>query len=455
MRRHPFTLVHGFYAAMGGYVFDLTNEDGELEELTFLPSCGTRMTLTSMGVRFLMEHHPNLIPDLSETSITDRTRASSLSKAILLAQITWFCTNCVARLGQGLPLSLLEVTTVAHSMCTLATYALWWSKPLNIAEPTLMRGQEAREACALMLMCSPEEMHLLFGTASFQFPAEMGSIAPLTASGTSDDSAPSSSGPSRSPSSPIETSERLEQSDSTSEDAALLRTDTFVTLLPEQQSLDGTILTPRKDPCSTPYHGLKAVVLYRSGVVPWHAKRRESAEPAVLRAEDVRRWKLAYSAMRRYGLSRETLELPDKPYVSSQSGLQTSSDYKGRGIMPIVRSNVSAAVLTATYGFPHFLGWDARFPTEAERLLWRGATLAVTFWGLGMASAVAFIVIVRKLLGNFTGERRGEALLVTSAAIPYIITAGYLLVESLRQLLYLEPAAYELPSWSNYWPHFS
>ena len=87
--------------------------------------------------------------------------------------------------------------------------------------------------------------------------------------------------------------------------------------------------------------------------------------------------------------------------------------------------------------------------------MWRVATVVVTLWGFAMACITALMVAVRLLLGHYTGERRGETLLVTSTGVPYLITAGFLIVESLRQLFYLEPAAYDLPSWSNYWPHFS
>jgi len=30
---------------------------------------------------------------------------------------------------------------LAHGLYTLASYAAWWSKPLNIYEPTLISGQ--------------------------------------------------------------------------------------------------------------------------------------------------------------------------------------------------------------------------------------------------------------------------------------------------------------------------
>lgn len=455
-RRYEYSLTHGFYASMGGYVFDLLDDDGVQEGPPFLPAGRTRMTITSLGVHFLMKHAPNLIPDVPKTSITDRSKASSLSKAILLAQVTWFCTNGAGRLGQGLPLSLLEVTTVAHGLCTLVTYALWWAKPLNIAEPTVIRGMEARKACALMLMCSPDAYHMLFGTVSITFPPELAFMTILDAGGPP---------PGAESESLISTSQVLTSSTTTSQTVPLvevgrmspLREQKSVSLAPEVQCLYGTNFTPRRQPISTPWHSLKSTILYRPDWVPWYAKRRGPDHDRILEPEDVHRWRLAYDAMGSYELTLErvTEALPEKPYVSLRSTLQSSADFKGKGLSAIVRSNLFATMLTMVYGTPHFLGWNTRFPTLIERTLWRVATAATTFWGAGMASVVALIVIVRKLMHNFTGERRGEAGLVAVAASLYIITAGYLLLESLRQLLFLEPATYQLPAWSNYWPHFS
>ncbi len=68
--------------------------------------------------------------------------------------------NCASRLGAGLPLSLLEVSTLAHGLYTLASYAAWWSKPLNIDEPSLISGQRARDALALMRMLSNKKKHI-------------------------------------------------------------------------------------------------------------------------------------------------------------------------------------------------------------------------------------------------------------------------------------------------------
>ena len=68
----------------------------------------------------------------------------------------WFCISYGSRLSQQLLLTLLEVSTTAHAFCTLATYFVWWSKPLNVAVPTLLREKDAQEMYAL-LKCSDSE----------------------------------------------------------------------------------------------------------------------------------------------------------------------------------------------------------------------------------------------------------------------------------------------------------
>jgi len=149
LRRYPFTLVHGFYTAMGGYAFTIQDDNGKVAEhyRDLLPTGQTRAKITVDGMLYLMEHAPDVIPDLSETSITDRSKSSSLGKAVFIVQVAWFCLNCAFRLGEYLPLSLLEVSTLAHGLCTLVLCLVWLFKPLNIDEPTLITvTEETREA---------------------------------------------------------------------------------------------------------------------------------------------------------------------------------------------------------------------------------------------------------------------------------------------------------------------
>lgn len=64
---------------MGGFACVALDEDGKFGQ--------RRVKFTAKGIRFLMKHEPDLIPDLSLTSITDRSESSSLGKALLFVQV--------------------------------------------------------------------------------------------------------------------------------------------------------------------------------------------------------------------------------------------------------------------------------------------------------------------------------------------------------------------------------
>ena len=63
---------------------------------------------------------------------------------------TWFCIQCLCRLFQGLPISLLELNTFGHAACALLIYALWWHKPHDVSEPYLLAGEDVDRLAACM-----------------------------------------------------------------------------------------------------------------------------------------------------------------------------------------------------------------------------------------------------------------------------------------------------------------
>ena len=102
---------------MGGLVFYGSYDDDTPKSL-FERSTDPRCTVdvpSYAGFIYIMEHFPHIITDITEEYILDHAASSSLSEALLVVQVAWFCTNCASRLFQRLPLSLLEVSTAAHS----------------------------------------------------------------------------------------------------------------------------------------------------------------------------------------------------------------------------------------------------------------------------------------------------------------------------------------------------
>lgn len=123
-------MVHSHYALMGGFAVQL-QIDQEIQRYTM-----DLETLETMLKRF-----PDAIPTITTAEIMDKSKADGLAKSLVCLQATWFCIQCVSRMAQGLSISLLELNTFGHSLCALLMYLLWWHKPFNINEPTIIRNE--------------------------------------------------------------------------------------------------------------------------------------------------------------------------------------------------------------------------------------------------------------------------------------------------------------------------
>jgi hypothetical protein len=347
-----FGLVHAFYATMGGFAFygsygdDSLNAEESLRKISTNPRHTVDVPSTRTVI-YIMKYFPHIITDITEDSILDRAGSNSLSKAILIAQVAWFCTNCGSRLIQGLPLSLLEVSTAAHAFCTLLTYFVWWSKPINIAAPTIMREKEAREVYAL-LKCSHGEYD-----KPLEMAWKMAAGEPSTATGT-------------------HSSKKI-----------ALAANALQHLLP----------TPERPP-------------YFSRLSNFH------------------------------------LSIPGSDQIQARGDAFYES--------------ITTVLSPILYGLVHFLAWGDQFPTSMERLFWRVSSFVVTCSGL----VGTLVMLIMKFILDWLGV--GRRVLLSILGINFVIfffvhvlASGFLIAESFRQLFFLNPAAYQLPSWTNYWPHFS
>lgn len=157
-RHHKWTNTHSLYAIMGGFAF--STED---LEPNFLWGSPVRQTITVSGLTLLARCKPNSIPDLSEEDIVDKSKADGFKKFILCIQAGRFLSTTIFRMATGYTISLLELNTFAHCICALMVYAFWWSKPLDVQEPTIVPLMKYRELVALFSM----------GTKGDQAPREL------------------------------------------------------------------------------------------------------------------------------------------------------------------------------------------------------------------------------------------------------------------------------------------
>lgn len=89
------------------------------------------------------EHDNNIVfPDTTQFDINDKSKGDPIAKTLVVIQTGWFMLQCLARIVQHMPITELEVMTLAFATLNFATYALWWHKPLNVISPVrvLWRG---------------------------------------------------------------------------------------------------------------------------------------------------------------------------------------------------------------------------------------------------------------------------------------------------------------------------
>lgn len=142
--RSKWTIVHGYYAVMGGFAIDTSLHDNPTcSQLILDANMVTSKLLCGPG-RYCRYADPHailclhILPDVDLTVILDKSKADAVAKLLLMIQVLWFCANCIARYGAGLPLSMLETFTLIHAFTSICTYLIWWEKPLNIGKPTMV-----------------------------------------------------------------------------------------------------------------------------------------------------------------------------------------------------------------------------------------------------------------------------------------------------------------------------
>jgi hypothetical protein len=110
----------------------LKREEGWVERYSINPGKFVRI-LEMADVR---EHQlETIIPCTTEGDLKDRGKSDGIAKAIVLLQTLWFVAQCIARGFQHLPLTELEIVTLAYAMMNSFIYFFWWDKPRDVGSP--------------------------------------------------------------------------------------------------------------------------------------------------------------------------------------------------------------------------------------------------------------------------------------------------------------------------------
>ena len=128
------TLVHSLYANMGGLLYIDSHHVSTGGPVTH-PATANAV------VQRCNEEATCPLKDLvlEKEDIEDKSKVDWLLKAIAISQILWLILNVATRGITKLPVTQLEIATVAFSLMAVATYAVNWWKPKDIVTPTTLR----------------------------------------------------------------------------------------------------------------------------------------------------------------------------------------------------------------------------------------------------------------------------------------------------------------------------
>lgn len=462
------TLVHAFYAVMGGFAMDSSSASE-----AFLPDSRSRAALTAEGLRFLLEHEPDLLPDITKAQIQDKSKADGLKKFLICVQASWFCASCITRLANALPISLLELNAMGHAACALCIYAMWWEKPLDVDEPTLVHGYKALPLLAYMWMGSRisakgMKSHDLHGWLRDEFDAFWMYEDPKV-----DD---------------LVLANRPAPRDANG------RT------LPPSAGLEKGGLDPIAFPLGFRHYSTASAFALRFRIISWLRSKEKLVSLLRVRFAaglgvrktaidhvspvNITRWKLAHEAVQKYRLEEDVCSRHrDRSDVYDEN-----SRVKVRigNLQNLIGSRAwevwfGFAVAGVVYGGLHMLAWNAPFSSRLEQILWRVAASSVTIAPL-LLSPFA-LIFSRRRLGRadpeLTKKTQGEVVQLNGGLalfwfrratmvilmpvlavgpflwISYVLGRVYLVVECFKNVAHLPEAVFEDVSWPAYLPHIN
>jgi hypothetical protein len=503
-RIFPWTRVHSHFELMGGFAFDTSNMP-----VNILPAGRTRLTLTPFALRKLASNEPNLIPDISEEAIKDKSKSNSFAKFLVCLQACWFIVQTVGRLATSSAISLLEMNTLLHAVCCLLVYLAWWHKLHDIDEPVLISTSTdlARKVCAWMVMYSragtvrkaddgPQNEMKVLSTLRLVYDDDLRHQDPINVPGYLQDMLMATRA-AQTNNKNLRRAEQVHPNDDGIQNLMVAQKQRMSLKLYPGRIVHGFRLVPlvshehRKATCNNVYTRL---TLGDMECVRLAKDLRMKSNADTL-------WRFVWTSV---SINFEQEMLTKHASITSSPDT-TLGHFLGSNRLTS-RFNTKAKYVFwagwladgSVYGAIHLIAWNGPFTTRVERWMWRSSCLIIAAPGLlmllvGMGSylllGVVYLLLVihdsmchwrwfRRLMRRLrinvnvidTGEIWSQVLvggllsifdsvlflvlLFCSLAVAYAAARVYILIECFINLAHLSPAVYQEPDWSQYIPHF-
>ena len=478
--RQAWTLCHAFFAIMGGLEVAFEERYDWILEKSVKGE--KRRTLTEFGWISLAKLE--LLPFINAETIKARSKADQLAKLLVCFQAVWMVIQVVARKAEGLPVTLLELNTLAHVSCAVVLYVLWWHKPLNVEEPLKVKVSD------------PDIMHVLIWN---RLPYH--AFKPILSQQQGEDDISNGTYPPRTSNvRPGSRSQKHDEVEHGKREGGLVGNPS--TAVRQKEVGNGGLGLPTRKHfrkhalsgyqvigkplargsvcylCRDIWGNVAPDLELRTGsnlvLLPGQSisgipfQHRLGNVAAFLNAEDIKRLELWRDIREAHGESDR--EIPPSlsnclsaaaPNAPVDDAWDTLDDFYGTRtpleFLGFLHGGIHAplAVLSLIYGGIHASSWNGHFPSYVERLIWQIAVCVVAGGGL----FVLTIFWVVSLLSRIT-SKRGASLLQRAYVhtmflllFPFAIARIFLVVESFISVRSLPVGAYNTTNWINLLPH--
>lgn len=94
--------------------------------------------INAASMHYLVNKGYIRLPDITRDEVWDKSKADVFAKGLAILQGAWIIIGSIARAAQHLPMSPLELFTLAFVVSTVMSYFFWWRKPQNVSTPTIL-----------------------------------------------------------------------------------------------------------------------------------------------------------------------------------------------------------------------------------------------------------------------------------------------------------------------------
>ena len=128
-------MTHGFFITIGGFhLFEPSSQETSNDSQTWISREDDKPLHPLLAMDLKRDNiYPFTMP--TEAEIKDKGKSDWLAKSLVLLQTSWFVMQCIARAIEHLPVTHLEIVTLAYAAMNFVIYIFWWNKPLNVNRP--------------------------------------------------------------------------------------------------------------------------------------------------------------------------------------------------------------------------------------------------------------------------------------------------------------------------------